>query len=152
MFSKNMFFIHIHLHAIFQCIELFVFNKKIPLKLYLCSAWVMWWERYSLVQSEVLLCVSLCVYVCSCSKCTFWFNWMLKAKLIRSENACWAQVIVCEKYDSFISRPNLCQHSFLQLSADETKLKMMQEVSENFEVNVIIHSGFAFFGHCYMAI
>lgn len=32
-----------------------------------------------------------------------------------------------------------------QLPADETKLKMMQEVSENFEVNVIIHGGFAFF-------
>lgn len=41
IFSKSMFFIHIHLHAIFQCIELFVFNKKISLKLYLCSAWAM---------------------------------------------------------------------------------------------------------------
>lgn len=126
-----------------SCCDLFVLKKKIWLKLQLCSAWTMWWERDSLVQSEVLVCVrvrayvSLCGYVCSCSKCTFWVNWMLKVKLIRSESTCWAQVIGCDKYNSFLSRTDLCQHSFLQSPADETKLKMMQEVSENFEVNAM---------------
>lgn len=34
------------------------------LKWHLCSAWAVWWERYSLVQSEVPLC--LCVHTCMC--------------------------------------------------------------------------------------
>lgn len=93
----------------------------------------------------VFVCAYVCVWVCMFMFKMYLLSWMLKVKLIRSENTCWAQVIVCDKYGSFLSGTDLWHHSFFQSPADETKLKMMQEVSENFEVNAMnAHSGWVF--------
>ncbi len=110
--------------------------------MHLCSAWAMWWERYALVQSKVRVSGRVSV-LCECAEewvcfiCTFWTSWTLKVKLIRSESPCWARGYGREKWSVIISKFDWWRRFVLQLPADETKLKMMQEVSENFEVSLM---------------
>lgn len=62
---------------------------------------------------------------------------MLKVKLIRSEKPCSEHIVRAMMAITVLLASIMNDFCVFQLPADETKLKMMQEVSENFEVSLI---------------